>query len=87
MANGEIPGITVYGLTTFLRRSLPPYPVEYDDDPIGEQQMDVSPVYLAADMIDAGIANGSLTRGIFNNKTVTPPVAAWPERWRFLKEK
>lgn len=86
MHNGEIHGITVNGLTTLLRRSLPPYPIDPEGDLIGEEEVDSSPVYLAADILDAGIANGPLSRGVFNNKTVTPPVSEWPERWRHLKE-
>lgn len=44
------------------------------------------PVYLPADQIERGIADGSLHQGILHYVQVQPPVDQWPESWRFLKE-
>lgn len=68
-----IRGITIYGANVMLT----------SDD---ESSVSREPVYLAAEMIDAAIADGSLEAGAFNNVRVAPPVSEWPEHWRILKE-
>ena len=65
----------IYGATGMLQGPDDPAPAATSD-----------PVYLSADYIERGIANGFLGAGVFNDVTVQPPVAEWPEHWRFLKE-
>lgn len=88
MPEQEIRGITVFGLTSFLssreQRGLASY--QYADGCLVPEMVSGDQAYLAADILDNGIRSGALTRGIFNHKTVHPQVAAWPERWKFLKE-
>ena len=69
----SISGLMIYGATALLTSE-------------GEPTVSREPVFLAAQMIDAAIADGTLERGAFNNVRVTPPVEAWPEHWRHLKE-
>jgi hypothetical protein len=68
-----VSGITIFGATAILNS---------DDGP----SVANDPIYLMAEIIDRGIADGTLHAGSLNNVSVLPPVAEWPERWQFLKE-
>ena len=67
-----ISGLLIDGATVFLNS-------EYGSS------VSRDPVYLPASVIDAAIADGTFEAGALKNVRVTPPVALWPERWKFLK--
>ena len=69
----SIPGITVYGVTGMLQWRDDSTPFATND-----------PVYLSADYIERGLANGTLPSGCLRGVTVSPTPDAWPEHWRVL---
>lgn len=68
-----ISGIMLMGTTGMLQGRDDPTPAVMND-----------PVWLAAEIIERGINDGSLKAGVFKNVHVQPPVEQWPERWHFL---
>jgi hypothetical protein len=68
-----IAGIYVYGANSMLSSE-------------SESGVARDPVFLSAEIIEAGIANGSLRAGSLKNVSVHPPADCWPERWAFLRE-
>jgi hypothetical protein len=79
----EISGITVRRATSFLSHDEHPNWASEDDTGYVRLVTD-EPVYLMAEVIDDGIANGTLTAGQFAGVEVQPPVEQLPERWQHL---